>query len=238
MQIHGFQKKKITSKDSLGSRLKSKREKQNITLDSAEHETKIRSHYLKAMEDSQFEKLPESHRKGFVRQYATYLGFDAQSIASELSYLVPETAQKQIFSPGRIEKETKWLITPRLLGIATAIIVLVGFVGYVTYQVRQFAAPPNLVITKPNNESVVAQETFTIEGKTEPGVVLYIDNLQASVNSSGDFSYPLTLRPGLNQVTVKAENRIKKQVTRVISILYQQNEAQESGEPVSVSKKQ
>ncbi len=50
----------------------------------AEHGTKIRGKYLKALEDERFELLPShTYIKGFLRSYADYLGLDGQLYVDE-----------------------------------------------------------------------------------------------------------------------------------------------------------
>lgn len=219
MAAHGFQQKTVTPSESLGARLKSLRQKKKLNLPQAEQETKIRIRYLEAIEDDRFKDLPPSHCKGFIRRYAAYLGLAGESTEQSLSTLYIDVA-RQPFSPRMPSRESRVSITPKLLAVGFSIVVLLAFIGYVTYQVRQFAAPPSLEITSPNNDQVIDSEAVRIEGRTEPGASVLIDGLQASVGSDGMFSYVLILRPGLNQITVRSENRIKKQTSRIVSILY------------------
>lgn len=221
MPLQGFQKKPITPKQSLGAKLAATRKKKNLSLEKAEIDTRIRAHYLEAIEEERFAQLPPAQMKGFIRHYGDYLGIPSSEIEQDLELLPLTATKRSYFSPRLIEKETRWLVTPRTLAVLLSIIVLVLFIGYVTYQVRQFAAPPELEITTPQNEAVVTAEQVTIEGRTEPGGLILVDTLQANVNPDGTFTYALTLRPGLNQITIQAENRIKKQTTRVLSLLYQ-----------------
>lgn len=231
MSVQGFHKKNIPHKQSLGAQLKSARKKKHLSLEKAEQETKIRLRYLAAMEDDDLYFIPSAYTKGYVRRYGDYLGLSSSLVESELEIAIQKPLHKQPFSPQTLERETRWLITPRTIAIVFSVLVLLSFIGYVTYQVRQFAAPPVLAITKPVNETVSTTEIFVIEGRTDPGVIISIDNLQASVSSDGIFTYPVTLRPGLNQIVIRAENRIKKQTTKVVSILFQASEPSPSPVP-------
>ena len=54
------------------------------TFPEAEHGTKIRGKYLRALEDERFELLPShTYTKGFLRSYADYLGLDGQLYVDE-----------------------------------------------------------------------------------------------------------------------------------------------------------
>jgi transcriptional regulator with XRE-family HTH domain len=73
--------------ESLGTRLKREREKQNLSLDDVAAATKISARMLRALENDQFDQLPGGiFNKGFVRAYAIQLGLDGkQAVADYLS---------------------------------------------------------------------------------------------------------------------------------------------------------
>jgi cytoskeletal protein RodZ len=218
-----FQQKPIQppKDDSFGHRLKKIRQKKRISLERAETATKIRSRYLEAIESNNLELLPPSHSKGFVRRYASYLGLPEEFVEREITAIAQKKATKQPFAYRPLEVKPGWSITQRGLLILMTILVFIGFIGYIAYQVKQFSAPPFLEITEPVGEAVVLQESLKIEGKTDVSASVFIGNLQATTDRDGHFSASITLRPGLNQLTVKAENRIRKQTVKTISILYQ-----------------
>lgn len=61
----------------LGTRFRLARESRNISLNQAEQDTRIRRKYLQALEDEDWASLPPAvYLKGFVRNYASYLGLD------------------------------------------------------------------------------------------------------------------------------------------------------------------
>lgn len=69
----------------IGELLRRAREQKGITLEEAEAATKIRVRYLAAMEKGDFASLPgRPYALGFLRNYARFLGLDAQAITEEL----------------------------------------------------------------------------------------------------------------------------------------------------------
>ena len=61
----------------LGTRFRLARENKNVSLQQAEQDTRIRRKYLQALEDEDWASLPPAvYVKGFVRNYASYLGLD------------------------------------------------------------------------------------------------------------------------------------------------------------------
>ena len=70
----------------IGSSLREARIRQGLDLSSAEQATKIRGKYLRALEEEQFDVLPaETYVKGFMRNYADFLGLDGQLYVDEFN---------------------------------------------------------------------------------------------------------------------------------------------------------
>src|SRR4249920_4219554 len=68
----------------IGNSLREARLRRHIDFPEAEHGTKIRGKYLRALEDERFELLPShTYIKGFLRSYADYLGLDGQLYVDE-----------------------------------------------------------------------------------------------------------------------------------------------------------
>ena len=65
----------------LPERLLAARERKGVDLYRAERDTKIRARYLAALERGDWRELPGSvYTKGFLRNYALYLGLDPEDI--------------------------------------------------------------------------------------------------------------------------------------------------------------
>jgi cytoskeleton protein RodZ len=70
----------------IGNSLREARMRRGVDFAQAEAAIKIRSKYLRALEDDQFELLPaETYVKGFLRTYAEYLGLDGQLYVDEFN---------------------------------------------------------------------------------------------------------------------------------------------------------
>src|SRR6266513_3843150 len=68
----------------IGNSLREARLRQGLEFPEVEHATKVRSKYLRALEDEQFDILPaQTYIKGFLRTYAEYLGLDGQLYVDE-----------------------------------------------------------------------------------------------------------------------------------------------------------
>ena len=76
-----FQYDDEKSKESLGSILRQQRESKKLNLEEIAEELKIRSQYLEALENDQFELLPGTlYQRSFLKTYAQYLDLDQDHI--------------------------------------------------------------------------------------------------------------------------------------------------------------
>ena len=70
----------------IGRSLREARERKRVSHSEVEQDTKIRSRYLRALEEEQFAVLPgPTYTKGFLRAYADYLGLDGQLFIDEFN---------------------------------------------------------------------------------------------------------------------------------------------------------
>lgn len=70
-----------------GAQLKNIREMKGITLDEISKKTRIRSSYLKAIEEEDFDRLPEEvYIRGFLRSYAGYIGLDPEMVSKNYKF--------------------------------------------------------------------------------------------------------------------------------------------------------
>jgi hypothetical protein len=68
----------------IGSSLREARSRRGLTLPQIEGDTRIRSRFLTALEEEQFDVLPApAYVRGFLRTYAEYLGLDGQQFVDE-----------------------------------------------------------------------------------------------------------------------------------------------------------
>ncbi len=101
----------------LGDSLKQKRKERNLSLREVENATSIRMNYIQAIEEGEFNKLISPvYAQGFIRQYATFLGIDGESIlrqhpdafnkveSQEFSYGIGTLEQR-----GHPGSNTKWV---------------------------------------------------------------------------------------------------------------------------------
>jgi len=90
----------------LGSLLKGEREKKGFSLDQLSRVTRLRRHFIEALEDENWDRLPSPvYVKGFIRSYAQGLGFDGKEAISLYESIAP--VEEEIPKPLTGLKEPK-----------------------------------------------------------------------------------------------------------------------------------
>ena len=70
----------------IGPSLREARERRGLAYSQVEADTAIRSRYIRALEEEEFDILPgPTYTKGFLRSYAEYLGLDGELFVDEFN---------------------------------------------------------------------------------------------------------------------------------------------------------
>ncbi|MBV9120541.1 MAG: DUF4115 domain-containing protein [Chloroflexi bacterium] len=124
--------------------LRAAREEKGVSLAQAEAATMIRQAYLEALEDDNHAQLPGAvYTKGFLRNYAQYLGLDPNHVLSVYHREYPDRSQP-VIAPTAIKPHgTNQLVTGGTIASLVLVVVLALFSVYVYRQVQAFreAAP-------------------------------------------------------------------------------------------------
>lgn len=118
----------------LGTLLQEAREEQGLTIEALAERTKIRPHFLKAMEAGHFEELPgEAYVRPFLRTYARALGLDAEQIILEFEARLMPTSADLASIQERREQARAQRRQRFVFHLLVALVVLAG-VGYALYK--------------------------------------------------------------------------------------------------------
>ncbi|MGE5550786.1 MAG: RodZ domain-containing protein [Bacteroidota bacterium] len=148
----------------VGERLKRAREEKGITLAEIQNSTKIRTRYLQALEEGEFQIIPgEVYVRGFLQTYGTAVGLDPRELLAFYDQLrsgeanpAPETTPLPDGCEARHPAITWW--QPALVGI-----VLLLAAGLIFILVAKTSAPPvkgnTAVQPSPRSAASVARDT-------------------------------------------------------------------------------
>jgi cytoskeletal protein RodZ len=129
----------------IGNSLREARLRRHIEFADAEHGTKIRGKYLRALEDERFELLPShTYIKGFLRSYAEYLGLDGQLYVDEYnSRFVVGEEDGPVRSPRRVPAARARRADRRESNIVLLALIAIGLVTALVIVAWKFGNAPS-----------------------------------------------------------------------------------------------
>jgi cytoskeletal protein RodZ len=202
---------------SLPDRLAAARERKGVDLFRAERDTKIRSRYLAALERGDYRELPGAvYTKGFLRNYAVYLGLDPEEVLRqwrrERGDQIP--TEPVVVAPRTIVDPPRPLaFSPSVVVAALMTFGVVVFGIYLAVQLLRFAKPPTLAVTNPATAVVDVDESatsFQLQGTSTPGATVTVSipgstqPYRVTALSDGTWSVQVDLRRGTNQFDIDA----------------------------------
>jgi cytoskeletal protein RodZ len=215
-----------SSGPSLPDRLAAARERKGVDLSRAERDTKIRARYLSALERGDYRDLPGSvYTKGFLRNYALYLGLDAEDVLRQWrrergDQVGPEPL---VVPPRPIAEPPRPLtFSPSILVAALMTLGVAAFGVYLAVQLLRYAKPPELTVTSPAQAVLQVNEgvtTYELEGTSSAGATVEItaagqvQPYRTTTLADGTWSIQVDLRRGKNEFQITAKNPDTDKVT-------------------------
>lgn len=194
-----------------------------LTITEASSKLGIPEKYINAIENEEFEMVPAGYLNIYVRDYALYLGIDATKAVALLRRDNPECASEATKSrrklPGRNQKinykkaENIFSNIFSLLGLGSwqfisfSLIILLAL-GFLGFQYLRFNKPPKVILN--DLPEVVTSQELYIQGKTNPEVLLKINDQATYINNDGSFSQKVLLVEGENIIFFEAESPSKQ----------------------------
>jgi cytoskeletal protein RodZ len=195
----------------VGQIIKDIRLKKKISLYRLSVITKIRKEFLSAIEDGDWDLLPEYPVvSGFVKNIAESLNMNVQSTIALLRRDYPPKDLRINPKPD-VVKGFSW--NPKLtfwMGI-TAVFLLTS--GYLIFQYLNFIKPPNLVVDAPKDGQVIKEKNVTVSGLTDSDVVVKVDNQPVLVSSEGKFSTEIEISETTKEISIIARSRSGKETS-------------------------
>jgi len=104
------------------------------------------------------------------------------------------------------------------------ILSVVLLVSYGLFNARNLIIGPTIEIFSPTAKDVETDvNTVTVKGKVENVAFISLNEKPISVNMDGLFEEKLLLSPGSNTIEIKARDRFKKEIAKMIKIYYKQS---------------
>ncbi len=200
----------------VGEIIHSERIKKEITLEKLSHLTKIDIKYLEAIEKNAFHLLPsETFTKGFIRNISLRLDRNPDELVAifrrdyrQIDHLIQP--KNQITKRNKINFEPNQYL-PFVVGFLI-------FLFYLGFQFRAVLTPPDLLLQKPEQNSVVASP-LEITGTTSVDSSISIgEDVKIRPDDKGEFAAKISLPLGETELIVKATNRFGRSTTKKVNL--------------------
>jgi cytoskeletal protein RodZ len=165
------------------------------------------------------------YTKGFLRNYAQYLGLEAEEMLALYTGERGGSDPARSFAPMRPLVKRSFIFTPTVL---VPVVVLGGillFIAYFYYQFTSFAVAPHVDITDPSGDAVSSTPEYLVKGKTNPDGRITV-SVSPGLDALGDvkpaadgtFSVNVPLKPGPNHIEVRVLDAAGKLATATRTI--------------------
>lgn len=208
--------------ETVAEQLRSARQAKKLKLWQIAKKLNINEKYLIALEKGRYEQLPRGvYGKNFLREYALFLGLDykklAQNYETEINILEPKR-QKDLFSK-QVIRARYLLAMPKIFkNILIFLTIGVCFI-YLSYRINKIISPPLLIVTQPATNLITNQFSLAVTGRTEAEANLIINGQTVLTNKNGDFFQTISLKNGLNIITITASKKHSRASTVIRQVL-------------------
>ena len=170
----------------IGAKLREARMRQHLDIAEFESRTKIRSKYLRALEDEEWALLPgHTFTKAFLRTYADMLGLDGRMLVDEFKRIQPDPAELEYApSPSRHsgggarerqgERGGRQGPSGRMLAIALLILLIAAAIFAVHELTKGKGKPPATNITQTTQSRTKSTHSGTQHVASKDHVALTI----------------------------------------------------------------
>jgi len=210
-----FTAKKVEGIQSFGEKLRKAREGAGLSKEKAAELLNFPVKYFDGLEKGELDKLPaDVYSKGFLRKYAKILDIDSDLLVLEFEKEIKiirhldKGFREHLSLPSL--RSSRWIITPKTLGLGAGIIIFLLVAGYLAYQLHFLISPPSLAVFEPASDSVVENSALTVKGEAEISAKLTINGQVVYLDKDGGFKQEITLNQGLNIIKIEAANRFGK----------------------------
>ncbi len=207
--------------ETLPEYLKAARESLGYDLNNVSKITNISEKFLENLESGSYHKLPaDVYVYGFLRKLGELYRTNAETLIEQYKkeHGIAEQLSKKV-PAYKSYTDQKFVLTPKTMTLGALGLFIIFVLGYLFFQVHAINQPPKIFIETPKDGERLTTSSTVIQGKTDVGTTLSMNDQQIFVDSEGNFKQPLSISPGEKILTFVARNNFGKQSTKQILII-------------------
>lgn len=219
-----FEKSKIfLDSDTLSEKLRGARQIKGLKIEDVARKLNINCKYIEALERGDFAGLPRgAYGKNFLREYCLFLNLNYEKLKPVFEKeidITKESTPKDMFSFS-VAKVWYFLAAPKIIKNIFITAVILTFFFYLGSAVKKIVSPPSLFVEAPAENFITNDQIIDINGVAESESQIIINGESVLSDTSGRFSKKISLKKGLNVITVIAKKKYGREniVTRQILV--------------------
>lgn len=206
----------------VGQILQNKRIEKKLSVDEVEKLTKIRRKFIQALESDSFSTIPsQTYTKGFIKNYAQFLGLDSAMALAFYRRQTHETPKSSLLprDTDQVLKPSQLRLTPTRFLLIVAGFLIIVFLSYFGWQYKTIQSPPLLFVETPLNGYATDERRVDVTGKTDSDATIVVNGVGVLVRSDGKFFEQVSLDSGENTITIMATSRFGKSISIIRSVV-------------------
>lgn len=213
----------IKKLNSIGERLRRKREELGIGIKDLAGELQTSQRFVRALEEDHYEIFPAKvYARGFLQKIIVCLAMD--EIKEERDSLLREFDAEWEIVKRRKEnipaiapniKKNAPTITPKRLGFIVVFAAISILLLFLALRISNFLKSPDLNIESPENKSVVYKPVIKVKGTGQRESQLTVNGREIRMDESGNFDEEIELLAGLNSLEFILQDRFGKEKREV-----------------------
>ncbi len=214
--MNTFDKAEITNDiDLIGEKLKRARLKQEKTIAEVANDLSINLKYISSIESGDFDSLPPGlYKKNFLKEYSRYLKINPVPIISAFDAFEKERRSTKVDPFSKKVVNSKDLVSvPKIIKGVIIVLIIGACFTYIGSAFRKLTSEPKIEILFPPDNLTTDKMSIEIRGTTEYGTNIKINGETMIADSFGNFSSEISLKRGINNITISAKKNYGKEKT-------------------------
>lgn len=112
----------------------------------------------------------------------------------------------------------------RLLKVFSLAVIILGIVVFAIIKSLNYAKGPDIHILEPNDGFSTSSTTIKISGIAYRINKITLNGTPIDIDELGNWNERVIILPGLNKITIRAEDQFQRTVTRKLDIVGQTNQ--------------
>lgn len=204
----------LKESESLGERLKKRRETLNLSEKDLANEVQAPLKYIQGLENDHYDVFSAKvYALGYLKKIMETIAMeDTEQCLKEFSteWDVRMFRKNKELLPLPENRGEKALVTPMRLGLGVGGIALLAFLFFFGFRLIKFVSTPNFTLDEPKNGVEFTESVISVRGRAEKESSLTVNGRELKIDGEGRFDEKIELASGAHALEFIVQNRFGK----------------------------